>query len=114
MLINIIILSTIVILVSCFIAVIVKLKREKKIQTDKVTNVSVKDDDLFPDSDDIEKVDQRNVSTDIICKSDKEKNRFVSLDEIRLRAYNIASNDQFKKDALTYWVQAENELKGIK
>ena len=114
MIINLIILATIIILVGCFIAVIIKLKRGNKIQTDKVTSVPIKDDVVFPDSDDLEKIDQRNVSTDIICKSDKEKNRFVSLDEIRLRAYNIASNDQFKKDALTYWVQAENELRGIK
>ena len=62
-------------------------------------------------------VDQRHIETDKIIKSISKKSeteRFVSDDEIKFRAYMIASADGFKGDAQEYWIQAEKELKGGK
>jgi hypothetical protein len=61
--------------------------------------------------------DQRRIETDKIIKSivnKPETVRFVSDDEIKFRAYMIASADGFKGDAQEYWIQAEKELKGTK
>ena len=38
----------------------------------------------------------------------------VTDDEVRFRAYHIASDDGFKKDPHEYWIEAEKELRGSK
>jgi hypothetical protein len=60
------------------------------------------------------KVSQAEVETTKIIKIKKETERFVSDDEIKFRAYMIASADGFKGDAREYWIQAEKELKDSK
>jgi len=57
-------------------------------------------------------MNQPAVDTTKIIKIKKETERFVSDDEIKFRAYMIASADGFKGDAQEYWIQAEKELKG--
>jgi hypothetical protein len=61
-------------------------------------------------------IDHRYIETNKIIKAAKkpETERFVSDDEIKFRAYMIASADNFKGDAKEYWIQAEKELKGTK
>lgn len=89
--------------------------------TEEMEAIPIKSDtteiDLNPVSDDehsepqthqTHKVDQRQISTSIIVK---EKERFISDDEIRFHAYMLASEDNFKKDPKEYWVQAEKELR---
>lgn len=41
----------------------------------------------------------------------KEKDRFVTVDEIRHTAYLIAAGDNFQKDPSHYWCEAEKQLK---
>ena len=63
------------------------------------------------------KPDPRLAETDRIVKkaqAAEKDNSFITDDEVRFRAYMIASADNFKGDAREYWVQAEKELRGTK
>jgi hypothetical protein len=57
------------------------------------------------------KTNQREITTNRITKQKTEKERQSYDDAVRLKAYLLASNDGYKKDAHEYWYEAEKEIR---